>query len=53
MAIKLENVGIAVRDLDATIRFYHGLLGMPLVAAMGPMPYHGRHCLLRAGSFLR
>lgn len=46
-----HHVALVTRDLDATIRFYHGLLGMPLWAAMTPMPYHGRHCFLLAGSF--
>jgi catechol 2,3-dioxygenase-like lactoylglutathione lyase family enzyme len=46
-----HHIAVVTRDLDATIRFYHGLLGMPLWAAMHPMPYHGRHCALRAGSF--
>lgn len=47
-----HHVAVVTRDLDTTIRFYHGLLGMSLLAAMAPMPYHGRHCFLRAGTFL-
>ncbi len=46
-----HHLALVTRDLDATVRFYHGLLGMPLMAAMGPMPYHGRHCFFRAGHF--
>jgi catechol 2,3-dioxygenase-like lactoylglutathione lyase family enzyme len=47
-----HHLAVVTRDLDATIRFYHGLLSMELLAAMAPMPYHGRHCFLRAGTFL-
>jgi catechol 2,3-dioxygenase-like lactoylglutathione lyase family enzyme len=43
---------LVTRDLDATVRFYHGLLGMPLFGAMRPMPNHGRHYLFRAGHFI-
>ena len=46
-----HHLALVTSDLDATVRFYHGLLGMPLMAAMGPMPYHGRHCFFRAGHF--
>lgn len=46
-----HHVALVTRGLDATIRFYHGLLDMPLWAAMTPMPYHGRHCFLLADSF--
>jgi len=46
-----HHLALVTPDLDATIRFYHGLLRMPLWAAMTPMPYHGRHCFLLAGSF--
>jgi catechol 2,3-dioxygenase-like lactoylglutathione lyase family enzyme len=47
-----HHLSLVTHDLDATVRFYHGLLGMPLWGAMGPMPYHGRHCLFRAGHFI-
>ncbi|HSH78065.1 MAG TPA: VOC family protein [Herpetosiphonaceae bacterium] len=47
-----HHLALVTRDLDATVRFYHGLLDMPLLAAMEPMPYHGRHCFFAAGSFL-
>jgi catechol 2,3-dioxygenase-like lactoylglutathione lyase family enzyme len=47
-----HHLALVTRDLDATVRFYHGLLGMPLWAAMGPMLYHGRHCFFKAGHFL-
>ena len=46
-----HHLTLVTRDLDATIRFYHGLLGMPLWAAMPPLAAHGRHCLLRVGGF--
>ncbi len=47
-----HHLALVTPDSDATVRFDHGLLGMPLWAAMGPMPYHGRHCLFKAGRFL-
>jgi len=47
-----HHLSLVTPDLDATVRFYHGLLGMPLWAALEPMPYHGRHCFFRAGHFL-
>lgn len=30
-----HHLSLVTRDLDATVRFYHGLLGMPLFGAMG------------------
>lgn len=39
-------------DMDATVCFYHGLLGMPLVGGGGANPMHGRHYLFDAGEFL-
>ena len=47
-----HHLSLVTPDLDATVRFYHGLLGMPLWAALGPMPYHGRHYFFKAGHFL-
>lgn len=47
-----HHLALVTRDLDATVRFYQGVLGMPLRAALGPTPYHGRHCLFGAGTFL-
>lgn len=46
-----HHLALVTRDLDATVRFYHGMLGMPLWSAMKPMPYHGRHCFFKAGAF--
>lgn len=46
-----HHLALVTPDLDATVRFYHGTLGMALAYAMGPMPYHGRHCAFRAGRF--
>ncbi len=40
------------RDLDATVRFYCGPLGMPLARGKGATPVHGRHYLFDAGGFL-
>ena len=47
-----HHLSLVTRDLDATVRFYHGLLGMPLFGAMGPMQNHGCHYLFRAGHFI-
>ena len=47
-----HHLSLVTPDLDATVRFYHGLLDMPLWAALRPMPYHGRHCFFKAGHFL-
>jgi catechol 2,3-dioxygenase-like lactoylglutathione lyase family enzyme len=47
-----QHLSLVTRDLDATVRFYHGLLGMPLCGAMGPMQNHGCHYLFRAGQFI-
>jgi catechol 2,3-dioxygenase-like lactoylglutathione lyase family enzyme len=47
-----HHVALTTTDLDATVRFYHGLLGMPLVATMEPTPVHGRHYFFDAGGFL-
>ncbi len=47
-----HHLALVTRDMDATVRFYHGVIGMPLHAAMGSTPLHGRHCMFRAGSFL-
>src|SRR5512133_41762 len=46
-----HHLALITKDLDATVRFYHGLLGMPLWSAMKPMLYHGRHCFFKAGAF--
>lgn len=29
-----HHLALVTRDLDATVRFYHGVLGMPLFGAM-------------------
>jgi len=47
-----HHLALVTRDLDATVRFYHGMLGMPLFGAMAAQPHHGRHCLFRAGGFV-
>jgi catechol 2,3-dioxygenase-like lactoylglutathione lyase family enzyme len=47
-----HHLSLVTPDLDATVRFYHGLLSMPLWGALGPMPYHGPHCFFKAGHFL-
>ena len=47
-----HHVALTTADLDSTVRFYHGLLGMPLVAGVGTNPMHGRHYLFDAGGFL-
>ena len=47
-----HHLSLVTRDLDATVRFYHGLLGMPLFGAMGPSQNHGAHYLFKAGHFI-
>ncbi len=37
--------------MDATVRFYHGLLNMPLLGGVGANPVHGRHYAFDAGGF--
>ena len=47
-----HHVALTTADLDATMRFYHGLLGLPLVGGKGAIPVHGRHYAFDAGGFL-
>ena len=47
-----HHIALTTADMDATVRFYHGLLGMPLVGGGGANPMHGRHYLFNAGEFL-
>ncbi len=47
-----HHIALTTSDLDATVRFYHGLLGMPLVGGVGANPIHGRHYAFDAGGFL-
>ncbi len=44
----VNHLAMVTNDMDGTVRFYHGVLGMPLVAtiAVGPM----RHYFFRLGS---
>lgn len=45
----LDHIVLHTADLDATVRFYHGLLGMPLLSAFPDGPLHGRHVLFACG----
>lgn len=45
----LDHIVLDTADLDATVRFYHGLLGMPLLSAFPDGPLHGRHVLFACG----
>ena len=38
----INHLALVTPDMDATVRFYHGVLGMPLVAtlAVGPMRHY-------------
>ena len=47
-----HHIALTTRDMDATVRFYHQLLGMPLVGSVGANPIHGRHYMFDAGDFL-
>jgi catechol 2,3-dioxygenase-like lactoylglutathione lyase family enzyme len=44
----VNHLAMVTNDMDGTVRFYHGVLGMPLVAtiAVGPM----RHYFFRIGT---
>jgi catechol 2,3-dioxygenase-like lactoylglutathione lyase family enzyme len=44
----VNHLAMVTNDMDGTVRFYHGVLGMPLVAtiAVGPM----RHYFFRLGA---
>jgi catechol 2,3-dioxygenase-like lactoylglutathione lyase family enzyme len=46
-----HHIALTTADLDATVRFYHGLLGMPLLGGGGANPVHGRHYAFDAGGF--
>lgn len=45
----IHHNALVTRNLDATIDFYHRLLGMELGSVMPASGPHGRHCLLDAG----
>ncbi|GAC1529367.1 MAG: hypothetical protein NVS2B16_36730 [Chloroflexota bacterium] len=45
----IHHVNLLTRDLNATIRFYCGVLGMQLVVARHDKP--GRHCFLDWGGW--
>lgn len=47
-----HHIALTTQDMDATVRFYHGLLGMPLVGTIGVNPMHGRHYMFDAGGIL-
>src|SRR5258708_14538069 len=38
----VNHLALVTPDMDATVRFYHGVLGMPLVATLmaGPMRHY-------------
>lgn len=44
-----HHVALVTRDLDATIRFYHDVLGMDIGAIAPAGELHGRHCAIRPG----
>jgi catechol 2,3-dioxygenase-like lactoylglutathione lyase family enzyme len=46
-----HHIALTTADLDATARFYHGLLGMPLLGGSGANSFHGRHYSFDAGGF--
>ena len=46
-----HHIALTTPDLDATVRYYHDLLGMPLLGGSGANPFHGRHYAFDAGGF--
>jgi catechol 2,3-dioxygenase-like lactoylglutathione lyase family enzyme len=44
-----HHVALVTRDLDATIRFYHDVLGMEIGSIAPAGELHGRHCAIRPG----
>lgn len=47
-----HHLALATSDLDATVRFYHHVLGMPLFGANPAAGQHGKHCYFRAGNLI-
>lgn len=48
---RAHHIALATSDLDATVNFYHYLLGMPLVGGSGANPVFPRHYVFDAGEF--
>ena len=44
-----HHIALVTRDLDATIRFYHDVLGMEIMFTAPAGDLHGRHCAIRPG----
>ena len=45
----IDHVALKVTDMDASLRFYHEVLGLELVRASGPHENGGRSANVRAG----
>ena len=48
---RAHHIALATSDLDATVTFYHHLLGMPLLGGSGANPVFSRHYVFDAGEF--
>jgi catechol 2,3-dioxygenase-like lactoylglutathione lyase family enzyme len=45
----LDHIGLKVTDIEASVRFYHDVLGMELVRAPKTNPHGGSSAVVRAG----
>jgi catechol 2,3-dioxygenase-like lactoylglutathione lyase family enzyme len=45
----VDHIGLKVTDIDASVRFYHDILGMELVRAPKPNPHGSSSAVVRAG----
>ena len=43
----INHLALITPDMDATVRFYHGALGMPIVATINAMRDEGTHQLVQ------
>jgi len=46
----LDHIGLKVTDIEASVRFYHDILGLELARAPKPNPHGSSSAVVRAGS---